>query len=65
MILAIVHQKPPSEVFKIKRISGLSLNFKLSTFIVSNEWKTSSFQKKSPILVNYHIPSNIIIQLKD
>lgn len=51
-----------SEVFKIKRISAFSLNFNSFNVYCVKWMEHKLFSEKSPILVNYHISSYIIIQ---
>lgn len=65
MIPVIVHQKLRSEVFKIKHISGFSLNFNSYNVYYVNWMENKLISEKSPILVNYHLSSYIIIQQKD
>lgn len=65
MIPAIVHRKLQSGVFKIKRISAFGLNFNSFNVYCVKWMENKLISEKSPILVNYHISSYIIIQYKD
>lgn len=65
MIPAIVHRKLQSGVFKIKRISAFGLNFNSFNVYCVKWMENKLISEKSPILVNYHLSSYIIIQQKD